>query len=342
MGPSIGVGVIGLGFMGGVHLRAFDQAATDGIAVETIAVWDHNEERRRLGGAGVRGNITSTEDAPLFDPLRVRVDEDLASLLGDASIDLVSICTPTDTHAELITRALDAGKHVLVEKPVALESEVIRTLAREARAADRIVMPAMCMRFWPGWRWLKERIDDRELGELLSLTLVRIGAPPSWSSDFYLDPSRSGDAIVDLHIHDADCVRWLFGMPNAVSSVGSPRHLSTAYTFNGGPAMVVAEGGWMPTPSAPFQMSYRACFERGVATFDIQRDPWLVLHTAGEVEHPEIPTGDGYDGEIRHLVAALAAGRAPEANLDEAAEVMDLIAFELESLRTGAKVTISS
>ncbi|MHC4935583.1 MAG: Gfo/Idh/MocA family protein [Planctomycetota bacterium] len=334
----IRVGVIGLGFMGGVHLRTLRSLAAAGEPGRTVAVWSLHPVDP--SGAGVEGNITSTEGEPLFDPAEVRVHDDVDALLADDEIDAVSICTPTDSHAELVTRAAAAGKHILIEKPVCLRAEEVESLAAAVAEHGVTVMPAMCMRFWPGWEWLRDRVRDGALGPLHALACTRVGAPPGWSADFYLDPARSGNAIVDLHIHDVDFIRWALGEPTAVTASGSERHLLTRYRYEGGPALVTAEGGWLPCAAAPFRMEYRAVFEGGVAEFSLETDPILRLHTPSGVEHPALPAGDGYAGEIAHWLRALAAGRAPEPTLAEAAAVMRLIEAERESLRCGGEVLL--
>jgi predicted dehydrogenase len=209
----------------------------------------------------------------------VRAYASAGELIADREIDLVSICTLTDSHVPLARAALEAGKHVLVEKPVALHAEPIRELNEIARRAGRICMPAMCMRFWPGWDWLKARIEDRAYGACVSATFQRLTSPPPWSLDFYADGARSGGAIVDLHVHDADFVRFCFGDPDAVSSAGrvgdsgAIDHVTTLYRYErgNGPAHVVAEGGWDHAPGFPFTMRYAAIFERATASYDIAR-----------------------------------------------------------------------
>ncbi|MGA1203853.1 MAG: hypothetical protein ACO4BJ_12865, partial [Planctomycetota bacterium] len=81
----IRVGVIGLGFMGGVHLGTLRSLAAAGAPGRTVAVWSLHPVDPT--GAGVEGNITSTEGEPLFDPAEVRVHADLAALLADEGID---------------------------------------------------------------------------------------------------------------------------------------------------------------------------------------------------------------------------------------------------------------
>src|SRR2546423_323550 len=234
------VGVIGLGFMGATHVAAFNAAHQAQYPCEIVAVCDRKESRRRGELWDVGGNAVSdvSQRKLAFDPSQVHGYERADDLLDDPRVDLVSICTPTDTHVELASRALRAGKHVLVEKPVSLHAGEIRKLEKIAKESGKLCTPAMCMRFWAAWRWLKERIDDREFGRCVSATFTRLAAMPRWSA-FFADGRRSGGALVDLHIHDADFVYWCFGMPQSVSSsgrVGETRavdHVTTFYNFCG-------------------------------------------------------------------------------------------------------------
>src|SRR5688572_12010705 len=156
---TINTAVIGLGFMGATHVAAYQSAARAGFPCRLVAVCDPQPARRqgRLGDVG--GNLASGSEAAAFDPAEVRGYESAGELLADGGIDLVSICTPTDTHVDLAERAMRAGKHVLLEKPVALTAEPVRRLAGVAAQCGVVCMPAMCMRFWPAWAWLKEAVD---------------------------------------------------------------------------------------------------------------------------------------------------------------------------------------
>src|SRR4029453_5583634 len=98
-------------------------------------------------------------------------------------------------------------------------------------------------------------------------------APPAWSPAFYGDPARSGGALFDLHVHDADLVRWLFGAPGAVTSTGTLDHVTTLYRYADGPAHVVAEGGWDHAGGFPFSMGYTVVFERATAGLGPARPP---------------------------------------------------------------------
>jgi len=336
----IRVGVIGLGLMGRTHLAAYHAA---GKRCEVVAVCDR-DPTRAFRPAKHSGNVGSATGKPLVDRRRVRAVADPGELLGDASVELVSICTPTDSHADLAVRALEAGKHVLCEKPVATDARVVRRVADAAARAKRWCMPAMCMRFWPGWSWLKQAIDERDFGRVRSAVFRRLGSPPAWSRGFYGDRTRSGGALFDLHVHDADLVRWLFGPPLSVQSSGTPDHLSTLYRFDTpGPLHVAAEAGWDHDAAFPFRMAYTVVFERATADFDNSRDPPLRLFRDGAEQAVELPDGTGYDGEVRHLLSAI--GREARhggllVTCDDAEAVTRLLAAEERSQRSGLPVEV--
>jgi predicted dehydrogenase len=340
---EIGVGVIGLGFMGRTHLGAYRAAAAAGQANRLIAVCDKDPERFR-GGTVARGNIEqATDEERLFDPAETEVYGDPAELLANAAVQLVSICTHTDTHVELALQALEAGKHVLVEKPVAMDPEQADRLAEAARHAGTICMPAMCMRFWPGWSWLGQVVRDERFGKVRSAVFRRLASHPGWSPEFYADPNRSGGALFDLHVHDADFVRWLFGAPAAVTSTGSVDHVTTAYHFDSGPAHVIAEGGWDHTDGFAFHMGFTVVFDEATADFAFGRAQPLLLARSGKSEPVELAEGTGYDGEVRHLLAACAGTvEHLEATIDEAAGLTRMLVAERESLIRGTRVVVET
>src|SRR2546421_326613 len=172
------------------------------------------------------------------------------------------------------TAALKTGKHVLCEKPLARTSAEGEKIAAAARSAKGFFMPAMCMRFWPQWAWLKQTIEKETYGKVLSATFRRVSSmPPGW----YKDGKISGGAALDLHIHDTDFIQHLFGMPAAVYSRGYTKtsdeldHLTTYYIYENIPH-VVAEGGWTLAPGAGFTMRYTVNFEHATADYDLARE----------------------------------------------------------------------
>lgn len=338
---DVRVGIIGLGYMGKTHLSAYSN--TPGCLVQGVgdvaidAAMSANAGNLQTGAGGLDWSTLPRYSSP-------------AHLLADPMIDAVSICTPTDTHVELAIAALKAGKHVLVEKPVALRAEDVRRVADAARETDRVCLPAMVMRFWPGWTWLAERVREGAYGPLESLSMQRLGAGPTWNAEFYRNPARSGGALADLHIHDADFACWLFGKPMSVVSVGTVDRVTTTYRFGGGggrpaPKRVVAEGGWHH-PGFAFVMRYVAVFERATAVFDLAGgDAPVTVYADGKGERPELPMMSGYHAEVRHFVEAVReklSGGVPtlRATLEDAATVAEVLEAERRSVETGKEIAL--
>jgi predicted dehydrogenase/sugar phosphate isomerase/epimerase len=330
---TIGVGVIGLGFMGRTHINAFAAANAAGFANKLVAVCDKSPERR-AGRASAAGNIaTGGAGEQLFDPREVRGYEDAAQLFADPAVELVSICTHTSTHVELAKAALEAGKHVLLEKPVALDSASIEQLLEVARRAKGLCMPAMCIRFWPAWAWLKRAIASGEYGAVKSAVFRRLGSRPQWAADFYANNTASGGALFDLHVHDVDFATWCLGAPRFVSAAGSQDHVSALYHYESGPQHVVVEGGWDHSPGWSFKMAYTVVFERATADYEFGRAHELVLARDGASTPVALDTHSGYDGEVRHLLSALASGsRELDATLEDALLHTRVIEAERKSL----------
>jgi len=335
---TVGVAVIGLGFMGRTHLAGY---AAAGDACRLTGVYDMNPDRLS-GEASAAGNIdTSGSVGQLFDPADVFATDSLDALLSRDDIDAVSICTPTDTHVRIATAALRVGKHVLVEKPVAISSGSIETLIGEAARSGRLCMPAMCIRFWPEWTWLADRIRDRAFGPLRSLAVERIGSVPAWGDGFYQDQSRTGGALFDLHIHDSDFVSSVLGRPDSVTTVGDLARMTTVYHYDGDSAVphVTASGGWM-RGGAAFRMRYLAEFERGTADYDISRDPTLLMSVDEVAEPVRVPAGTGYDHEIVAFVRAIASGADAPVTLEDAADTTRILLAEASSMESRQRVDL--
>ena len=319
--------------MGQTHLGAFSRA--DGC--EVVAVADQDPDRLTGESAGA-GNFDTGGPERLFDPSKVSTCEEALELIDHPDVDLVSITTPTPTHLGLARAVIASGRHLLVEKPVDLESAAILELARAAREAGVLAMPAHCMRFWPAWSWMKARLDDESYGRCLRASFLRRGATPGWNQGFYHDEAKCGGGIVDLHIHDTDFIIHCFGSPLSVTSEGSRRYVTTRYEFPDGPE-VVAEGGWVDEPDVEFRMQARIECERGTMTFDIGRDPEVIVELPGgdHEPHPEASEGGtGYDGQVRALLDAISMEKEnPPVTLEDAAETARVLEAEIASVMAG-------
>jgi predicted dehydrogenase len=337
----VNVAVVGLGFMGVTHLRAY----LANPQARVVAVCD--AVRVPVDGvlAGVSGNITKSDDIDLGPDVKVyRTTEEL---LADADVGLVDLCTPTPLHAAQVIAALNAGKHVICEKPLARTSAEAREILAIAADSPGILMPAMCMRFWPGWSWLKQAVEEQTYGKVLAARFRRVSAMPGWSQQgTYSGGQDLGGALFDLHIHDTDFVNHLFGKPAGVFSTGvlgasgAINHVVTQYDYPGGPS-VYAEGSWLLNQG--FNMSYTLLCERATIDFDLARgaEALMVSETGQEPCAVETGDGDGYSKEIDYIVDCVAKRQAPTVvSALDGVTALEICEAEERSIRSGAPVKL--
>jgi len=240
-GKKVRIGLIGCGFMGLTHLKAYRQIE----GAEIAAICDAFRLPPDGDFSGISGNIGESDNIKL-NMTKVKAFTDYRDVLADPDIDLVDICVHTVLHAEIAIAALRAGKHVICEKPMARTSAEAREMVKAAQNSPGFLMPAMCIRFWPEWAWLKRAVDSGEYGRILGARFQRLSEPPGWSKNIFMDGKKSGGALLDLHIHDVDFVHYCFGRPESVCSTGYTKisgaidYIVTQYRVAGG-ASVVAE-----------------------------------------------------------------------------------------------------
>ena len=140
------------------------------------------------------------------DLSRIETYATLDELLEDPQIDVVDICLPTSMHVDSALRALRAGKHVFLEKPIALSLRDADRLIAAAERANRQFMVAHVLRYFPEFALVKKLVDEGEHGPVLAAHFKRIIARPAWW-DRRTCRATGGPAI-DLHIHDADFVQY--------------------------------------------------------------------------------------------------------------------------------------
>jgi predicted dehydrogenase len=338
----VNVGVIGLGFMGLVHIKAGKQIP----GVKLVAVADAFKQPVNGIVPGVGGNITDG-DALRLEP-DVKVYKSAEELVADPNVHLVDLCVPTPEHVKLSLAALRAGKHVLCEKPMARTSALCRPIVKAAAAAKTYFMPAMCMRFWPGWDWLKQAIDRKTYGKVLAARFRRVSGPPGWSKASYFKGGDSGGALLDLHIHDTDFVQFCFGKPKAVFARGLSRfsgavdHVVTQYVLEGG-ATVSAEGSWLMSGAHPFTMTYTVNFERATAEFDLARGAEaLRLYEDGKpTQVVKLEGVDGYVGELSHMIESIRKRRPPTiVTAKDGLTAVEICEAEEKSVLTGKLVKL--
>jgi predicted dehydrogenase len=145
-------------------------------------------------------------------------------LLTSHSLDAVLVLTPPATHAELCIQALEAGCHVLVEKPMALGVHEGALMAEAARRAGRVLQVGFTRRFREPYRRLRNLLRQIEVSRLRAARFELAFSTAGWQAhtDFLGDPSRGGGVVDDVLAHQVDLVSWLFGMPHQVRAEQRP------------------------------------------------------------------------------------------------------------------------
>ncbi len=296
------VAVTGLGFMGLTHISALLKLE----GVEIAAVCDSHEERLNLSNLKVEGNLQTVDIS--LENRGIRTYTDYDQMLSDGGFDFVDICLPTFLHASFSIKAMEAGYHVFCEKPLSLEPEEGRRMMEKAEETGRILGVGHCLRFWPGWVEVRELIESGRYGKVTAAHLSRLSAMPVWSDGgWMLDYEKSGGPVLDLHIHDADMVRYLFGNPlslrstGTVDSKGRVSFITTVYDYGDGPA-VSSTGGFVPSGSFPFDATAFFNLERAA----IKMGEVIKIYPDGEEPYTlEIAPEDGYYWELKDFVSCV-------------------------------------
>lgn len=302
------VGLIGCGGMGGVHASSYEQL---GDKVKIVAVADVIEEKRN--------QMSKKYECDAY--------ESGMELIENADVDYVDICTPTYLHTELAVAAMEKGFDVFVEKPLCMTREEGFLLCKTQHETGRKVQVGQVVRFMNEWRWLKAAIDEKKFGNLNFIRLFRLSPTPVWGwENWFMDPMKSGGAALDLHLHDIDYMRYVFGdevkKMKSVSSNnknGRVDHIIASYDYDG--TMVIVEGGWDLKAGTPFSAGYEAYFENATV---ILREGKLNVYCDGKSEEIDfneadaadtginVKAGSAYAAELEYFIDNVITGKGEE------------------------------
>ena len=306
---KIKIGVAGLGFMGSTHLKALRNIA----AVELAAVVSSDEGKLSGDLSGIHGNLGGPGEK--FDFSEVRKYRSVNEAIADPDLDALDLCLPSDQHAPATIAALRAGKHVFVEKPMALDASQCQAMIDEARNQKRVLMVAQVLRFFPAYTLLRDQLQNGGLGQVRSALFRRRCAAPGWGK-WAFDASKSGGGVFDLLIHDVDMCLHLFGPPKSVSAQGyvnleGGMDTITASLEYDSISDVVITGGWHHRKSYPFSMEYTVSADGGTVDYSSAGRPATLYKADGEVEVLTEPAIDGYQAELEYFIDCCRHNRWP-------------------------------
>lgn len=338
----IRIGLAGIGFMGRIHYLA--AARVPGTKVTAVC----SRDRVKLVGdwTNTRGNFGPPPGK--VDLTGVKTYEDYSSLVADPDIDLIDICTVTHMHGPMAIQALQAGKHVLVEKAIALTLDEAASMLAVAKAAGKLLMVAHVLPFFPEFKFAAEAVRSGKYGKLLGGHLKRVISRPDWSADM-ANAAKTGGPAVDLHIHDTHFVGLIAGVPQRVHATGIDRqgaveYLTTSYLYGpGGPALSCSSGA-VAMVGRPFVHGFELYLERATLAYDSGGVPLTVFTPDGHAERLAHGSGDPIDAfadEIATAVHGVRSGKEPALLSGQlAADALALCFKEIDSVRAGRAVVV--
>ncbi len=326
------VGVIGVGWFGEIHCQML--ASIPGLAISAVA----DRDEARLDEVARLHGVTAAHP-------------DYRALLDDPAIDAVHIATRWDSHAEIAIAALDAGKHVLLEKPMAPTLEECAAICAAARRAKSHLMVGHVCRFNPRFVTAKQEIAAGKIGRVVALN-ARRNVPAAWAEGA-LDKVNP---ISDTGIHDTDLMLWLadakavsvYAQTVRVRDFVYPEILHIMYRFDSG-ATAIYESAWAMPETAPFVIDERMAIlgEEGF------------VHVQDTAPNLGVCAPDGFAGpdttywpalgdvtgalreEIMYFHRCVREGAAPTViTPEQSAEAMRTVLAAQESAESGAVVRL--
>ena len=265
---------------------------------------------------------------------------------------MVDLCLPPGEHAKASIAALKAGKHVLSEKPIALNSAEARRMVAAARAAERQLLVAHVLPFFSEYAFAWDVVRSGKYGRLLGGHFKRIISDPAWLPHFY-DPRRVGGPMIDLHVHDAHFIRLLAGMPTSVFTSGRMRgdvaeYFTSHFQFADPTVTVTANGGVIRQQGRSFTHAYELHLERATVLYDFSvidgqpviGMPVTVLTASGKVVRPSSARSirsRSFSKELAEAARAITSGEpSPLLDGELACDALRICQAETASL-AGAK-----
>jgi predicted dehydrogenase len=280
--------------------------AIEGVTVKSLAT-----RTRPSANGPAKGNL-DLKSEPL--PEDVAWHSDWREVIADPEIDAVDVCLPTDLHKEVTLAALAAGKHVLCEKPMALNEEDCDAMLAQAHKSGRVFMVGQVLRFMFPYQYAARFIEKAGREAVARCTFQRSTGYPGWGG-WLANEERSGGAILDLLCHDLDEVLSLFGPPRSVSAISMGPVDTVQATLRYGDRLAVQiEGGWFSSETA-FSASF--VVETQDEVLSLEGDV-LRLQKRGEAGKViEVPRHDPYFDEIAYFIDCCRRNAAPELCLPE-------------------------
>lgn len=335
----IRIGLAGIGFMGMIHFLAARKLK----GAKVTALFSRDSRKRAGDWRGIQGNFGPPGE--VMNLTGIQAYDDYQRLLDDPEIDLVDICTPTDQHADMAINALKAGKHVLVEKAIALTIREADQMVSAANKAGKLLMVAHVLPFFPEFSAAAKIIAEGQHGRLVGAHFCRVISKPDWSENIG-DSAKTGGPAIDLHIHDTHFIGLIAGVPGRVFANGitdgndTVRYLTTQYLYgDNGPAISCSSGD-PSMPSRAFMHGFEIYLEKATLAHHSGGVPFTIYGTGKAPKVPKLAgAGDpvnAFTAELQAAVEGVRTGMVPDAlSARLARDALAMCHVECQSVLTG-------
>ncbi|MED1725652.1 Gfo/Idh/MocA family oxidoreductase [Brevibacillus parabrevis] len=351
---KVKVAVIGAGSISDMHLQSYQQNER----VQLHAVVDFNEARAK-------------EKAEKYQAATYY--SNIEAALADPQIDAVSICTWNNTHADLAISALDAGKHVLLEKPLSTSVESALRIEEAVKRSGKLLQVGFVRRYDTNAQLLKQFIDAGDLGEIYyakASCLRRLGNPGGW----FADKERSGGGpLIDLGVHVIDLCWYMMGCPKVATVSGNTynklgnranvKHLSfyKAADYDPGKntvedmanALIRFENGASLFVDVSYtlhakkeELSVKLYGDKGGAEVEpelsiIAEKHDTILNVTPQMDKLSFDFKQGFQNEIDHFIAYIVGEKETLSPVAHGVEMMKILCGIYESAQTGREVVFT-
>jgi len=312
---KLGVAVIGAGFWGRNHARNLKEINETRL----VAVCDKDETKAKA----------------IAEVFGVDAYTDSREMLKRKDVEAVTVCTWSTKLAEEAMKALKAGKHVLVEKPMANNAQEATKIVDLAKKKQRYLMVGFLMRFIPGLQRIREAVEKGEIGTLVYATARRVS---EW-------PERIGDVgvVKDLAIHDIDITRYLFGDDpvEVYAKAGSLRHkqfedhAQILLTFDGGKTAFI-EANWL-TPYKIRKLTVTG--SKAIMTLDYITQE-ITIETSGQTLAPRYEVKEPLKLELQHFANSILNDTEPIITGVDGLKAVQIAEAALKSARRGTAIKL--
>ena len=342
------VGIAGIGFMGMIHYLSYQKVAGSKV----VAMCETNEKRLTGDWTDIKGNFGPTGE--FMDLSGIATYTQLEEMFANPDVDLVDVCLPPAFHADAVIKALEAGKHVFCEKPMALDVESTERMVAAAQSSGKLLLIGHVLPLLPEYHFAVEKVQSKEFGRLLGGHFKRVISDPLWLPHFY-DPVAVGGPMLDLHIHDAHFIRLLFGMPMAVDTQGRWRgevleYFQSQFHFDDPSLVVSATSGVINQQGRSFLHGYEIHFENATVVFEfgVINDegrtlmPLTVIPSEGAAYTVDLSGGDpmlaAFENEVNAVTDAVEHGAPSEfLTADLARDAIRICHQQNESARSATR-----